>query len=62
VAFWKDDVESSAKWRALKRGDRRSPLNGVEYTDLVELILEITIGGHRHGLGMSDRSKTTSSK
>jgi len=37
-------------------------LNGIEFTDPVELLLEANRIGGRHGLGMSTRSRTASSK
>lgn len=56
VAFWRDDVEI-AKEEVTIRFHEGVPvaLNGVEYTDRVELILEANRIGGRHGLGMSDQ-------
>ncbi|RYX88517.1 MAG: argininosuccinate synthase [Comamonadaceae bacterium] len=56
VAFWKDDVEVKRE-EVRVRFDEGRPvaLNGVEYPDLVELILEANRIGGRHGLGMSDQ-------
>ncbi len=56
VAFWKDDVAVKRE-RVTVRFEEGRPiaLNGVEYTDLVELILEANRIGGRHGLGMSDQ-------
>jgi argininosuccinate synthase len=56
VAFWRDDVQI-AKEEVTIRFEEGRPvaLNGVQYTDAVELLLEANrIGGH-HGLGMSDQ-------
>jgi argininosuccinate synthase len=56
VAFWRDDVVV-AREEVRVRFDEGRPvaLNGVEYADLVELILEANRIGGRHGLGMSDQ-------
>ena len=56
VAFWKDEV-SIAREDVRVRFDEGRPvaLNGVEYPDLVSLILEANRIGGRHGLGMSDQ-------
>ena len=56
VAFWKDDVAVKRE-RVTVRFEEGRPvaLNGVQYTDLVELILEANRIGGRHGLGMSDQ-------
>ena len=56
VAFWRDDV-AIAKEEVTVRFHEGVPvaLNGVEYTDQVELILEANRIGGRHGLGMSDQ-------
>ena len=56
VPFWKDDCvvkteEVSVRFEA----GRPVALNGNEYSDLVELILEANRIGGRHGLGMSDQ-------
>ncbi|MBG6073548.1 MULTISPECIES: argininosuccinate synthase [unclassified Polaromonas] len=56
VAFWKDDVEVKREEVSVRFEEGRPvALNGVEYTDLVELILEANRIGGRHGLGMSDQ-------
>ncbi len=56
VAFWKDEVEvKREEVRVRFEEGRPVALNGVEYTDLVELILEANRIGGRHGLGMSDQ-------
>jgi argininosuccinate synthase len=56
VASWKDEV--AVKREAVTvRFDEGRPvaLNGREYADLVELLLEANRIGGRHGLGMSDQ-------
>jgi len=56
VAFWRDDVEVKAEEVRVRFEEGRPvALNGVEYTDLVELMLEANRIGGRHGLGMSDQ-------
>jgi argininosuccinate synthase len=56
VAFWRDDVPVKAE-QVTVRFQEGNPvaLNGVEYADLVELMLEANRVGGRHGLGMSDQ-------
>ncbi|MDE1182128.1 argininosuccinate synthase [Paraburkholderia sp.] len=56
VAFWRDDVPV-AKEEVTIRFEEGRPvaLNGVEFTDQVELLLEANRIGGRHGLGMSDQ-------
>ncbi len=56
VAFWRDDVQI-AKEEITVRFEEGRPvaLNGVEYADAVELMLEANRIGGRHGLGMSDQ-------
>ncbi|SDG16680.1 argininosuccinate synthase [Paraburkholderia phenazinium] len=56
VAFWRDDVQI-AKEEITIRFEEGHPvaLNGVQYTDAVELLLEANRIGGRHGLGMSDQ-------
>jgi len=56
VAFWKDEVRI-AREDVQVRFDEGRPvaLNGVEYPDLVSLIMEANRIGGRHGLGMSDQ-------
>ena len=56
VAFWRDDVPVKAE-QVIVRFHEGVPvaLNGVEYRDLVELMLEANRIGGRHGLGMSDQ-------
>ena len=56
VAFWKDEVEVKRENVTVRFEEGRPvALNGVEYPDLVELILEANRIGGRHGLGMSDQ-------
>jgi len=56
VAFWRDEVEVKRE-EVTVRFEEGVPvaLNGVEYRDLVELIMEANRIGGRHGLGMSDQ-------
>jgi argininosuccinate synthase len=56
VAFWRDSV-AIAREEVSIRFDQGQPvaLNGREFGDLVELILEANRIGGRHGLGMSDQ-------
>ncbi|HEY4065670.1 MAG TPA: argininosuccinate synthase [Burkholderiaceae bacterium] len=56
VAFWRDEVAVKAE-EVRVRFEEGVPvaLNGVPYTNLVELILEANRIGGRHGLGMSDQ-------
>src|SRR5690606_9171386 len=56
VAFWRDDVVVKAE-EVTVRFEEGQPvaLNGVEYADPVELMLEANRIGGRHGLGMSDQ-------
>ena len=56
VAFWQDEVQVKREEVSVRFEEGRPvALNGVEYTDLVELILEANRIGGRHGLGMSDQ-------
>ena len=56
VAFWKDEVMVKRENVSVRFEEGRPvALNGVEYPDLVELILEANRIGGRHGLGMSDQ-------
>jgi argininosuccinate synthase len=56
VAFWRDDVQVKAEEVRVRFEEGRPvALNGVEYADYVELILEANRIGGRHGLGMSDQ-------
>jgi len=56
VAFWRDEV-AVARETVRVRFEEGHPvaLNGVEYPDLVALVLEANRIGGRHGLGMSDQ-------
>jgi argininosuccinate synthase len=56
VPFWREDVPVRAE-QVTVRFQEGVPvaLNGVEYADLVELLLEANRIGGRHGLGMSDQ-------
>jgi argininosuccinate synthase len=56
VAFWRDDVQIAREEVAVRfEQGRPVALNGVEFTDAVELMLEANRIGGRHGLGMSDQ-------
>ncbi len=56
VAFWKDEVEVKREEVTVRFEEGRPvALNGVQYPDLVTLILEANKIGGRHGLGMSDQ-------
>jgi argininosuccinate synthase len=56
VAFWRDDVAVKREEVTL-RFDEGVPvaLNGIEFANPVELMLEANRIGGRHGLGMSDQ-------
>jgi argininosuccinate synthase len=56
TAFWRDDVVVKSE-QVTVRFEEGVPvaLNGTEYTDPVELMLEANRIGGRHGLGMSDQ-------
>ncbi|EKU31041.1 argininosuccinate synthase [Alcaligenes nematophilus] len=56
VAFWRDDVAVAAE-EVRVRFEEGQPvaLNGVEFSDPVELMMEANRIGGRHGLGMSDQ-------
>ncbi len=56
VAFWKDEVEVKREQVTVGFEEGRPvALNGVVFSDLVELLLEANRIGGRHGLGMSDQ-------
>ncbi|MGN6652765.1 argininosuccinate synthase [Trinickia sp.] len=56
VAFWRDDVQIAKEEVTIRFEEGRpTALNGVEFTDAVELLLEANRIGGRHGLGMSDQ-------
>jgi argininosuccinate synthase len=56
AAFWRDDVEIQRE-EVVIRFEEGFPvaLNGREFSDPVELLLEANRVGGRHGLGMSDQ-------
>jgi len=56
AAFWRDDVQIRAE-EVTVRFEQGQPvaLDGVEYSDPVELMLEANRIGGRHGLGMCDQ-------
>jgi argininosuccinate synthase len=56
VAFWRDDVVVKNE-EVVVRFDEGHPvaLNGIEFKDRVQLMLEANRIGGRHGLGMSDQ-------
>ena len=56
VAFWRDDVDVKPETVSVTFHEGLPvALNGVEFTDMVELVLEANRIGGRHGLGMSDQ-------
>jgi argininosuccinate synthase len=56
VAFWRDDVEVKREEVAVRFDEGRPvALNGVEFSSVVDLLLEANRIGGRHGLGMSDQ-------
>jgi len=56
VAFWRDDVEVRREEVSVRFHEGRPvALNGREFADPVELLLEANRIGGRHGLGMSDQ-------
>ena len=56
VASWRDDVPVKAEEITIRfKEGFPVALNGVEYSDPVELMLEANRIGGRHGLGMSDQ-------
>jgi argininosuccinate synthase len=56
VTFWKPQVDVKAEEVTVRFEEGRPvALNGVEYADAVELMLEANRIGGRHGLGMSDQ-------
>ncbi|NUZ07178.1 argininosuccinate synthase [Piscinibacter koreensis] len=56
VAFWRESVDvRREEVRVRFEEGRPVALNGTEYPDLVELMLEANRIGGRHGLGMSDQ-------
>jgi argininosuccinate synthase len=56
VAFWRDEVQVKAEEVTVRFEEGRPvALNGTEYSDSVELMMEANRIGGRHGLGMSDQ-------
>ncbi len=56
VPFWRDDCQVLTEEVSVRFSEGRPvALNGVEYPDLVSLMLEANRIGGRHGLGMSDQ-------
>jgi argininosuccinate synthase len=56
VRFWRDDVPVKPEEVSIRFDEGRPvALNGVEFKDSVQLMLEANRIGGRHGLGMSDQ-------
>ena len=57
VAFWRERCRRSSRRRVTVRFEEGEPvaLNGVTFSDAVELMMEANAIGGRHGLGMSDQ-------
>ncbi|AMP03629.1 argininosuccinate synthase [Collimonas pratensis] len=56
VPFWRDEVEVKREEVTVRFEEGRPvALNGIVYTDPVELMMEANRIGGRHGLGMSDQ-------
>jgi argininosuccinate synthase len=56
VAFWRDDVPVKAETVSVRYEDGQPvALNGITFSDPVDLMLEANAIGGRHGLGMSDQ-------
>jgi argininosuccinate synthase len=56
VASWRDDVEVKRETVTIKFNEGLPvALNGIEFKDSVEMLLEANRIGGRHGLGMSDQ-------
>ena len=56
VAFWRDDVAIKAEEVSVRFDEGRPvALNGMSFSDPVQLLLEANRIGGRHGLGMSDQ-------
>src|SRR5512141_2869240 len=56
VAFWRDDVEVKREEVTVRFVEGQPvALNGVEFGNAVDLLLEANRIGGRHGLGMSDQ-------
>ena len=56
VAAWREDVEVATEEVSVRfEAGRPVAINGVEYADAVQLVLEANAIGGRHGLGASDQ-------
>jgi len=56
VAFWRDDVKVKTEEVSVRFEEGRPvALNGIVYSNLVDLMMEANRIGGRHGLGMSDQ-------
>jgi len=56
VPFWREDVAVSAEEVTIRFEEGQpAALNGISFTDPVEMLLEANRIGGRHGLGMSDQ-------
>jgi argininosuccinate synthase len=56
VAFWRDDVEVKREEISVRFEEGRPvALNGIVYSNPVDLLMEANRIGGRHGLGMSDQ-------
>jgi argininosuccinate synthase len=56
VAAWRDDVEVATEEVSVRfEAGRPVAINGVEFADAVQLVLEANAIGGRHGLGASDQ-------
>ena len=56
LPFWREDCAIQTEEVTVRFEEGRPvSLNGVDYSDLTELILQANIIGGRHGLGMSDQ-------
>jgi argininosuccinate synthase len=56
VPFWREDLPVPAEQVTVRFHEGvPAAINGIEYPDLVELMLEANRVGGRHGLGMSDQ-------
>jgi argininosuccinate synthase len=56
VPFWREGVEVKAETITLKFHEGMPvAINGVEYQDQIQMVLDANVIGGRHGLGMSDQ-------
>jgi argininosuccinate synthase len=56
TAFWRDDVPVKAETVSVRYEDGQPvALNGISFSDPVDLMMEANAIGGRHGLGMSDQ-------